>query len=150
MSIRLPLNLYIVMATVGEMLRRVKSFNAIAATATAIEQNEQPILDINRSQLYDKGIGNDGKPLPPYSDAYARRKPTRGFVDIYKTGKLQREMQLTVEGDKYEINSVVDYSPYVSAKRPTIYGLTAEGKRDTWVIVRPDFVKLLKEHTGLK
>jgi len=138
------------MATIGEMLRRVKSFNPIAATAQAMVANEQPILDINRSQLYDKGIGYDGKALPPYSDAYARRKPSRGFVDIYRSGKLQNEMKLTIEGDKYEINSVVSYSPYVAARRPTIYGLTADGKRDTWVIVHNDFVKLLKEHTGLK
>jgi hypothetical protein len=138
------------MATVGEMLRRVQSFNAIQAASVAMIQNEQPLLDINRSQLYDKGIGKDGQQLPPYSTAYAKSKPSRGIVDIYKTGTLQKKMKLTIESGKYEVSSQVDYSPYVVNKRPTVYGFTTEGKRDAWFIIRPDFVKEFKEHTGLK
>lgn len=132
------------------MLRRVQSFNAIQAASDAMMQNEQPLLDINRSQLYDKGIGKDGQPLPPYSAAYAKRKPSRGIVDIYKSGALQNKMKLTIEAGKYEVSSQVDYSPYVVNKRPTIYGLTSDGKRDAWFIIRPDFVKEFKAHTGLK
>lgn len=139
----LPLNT--LMATVRQMLDRLKAFDRIKAAGDAMVANEQQVLDINRSQLYDKGIGKDGNPLPPYSPDYAKRKPSRGFVDIYRTGRLQREMELTIQGQQYEISSRVDYSPYVSGKRPTIYGLTTEGKQQAWFIIRDSFVRELKD-----
>ena len=138
------------MATVLDLLRKVQSFNVIEAAGKAMEENKKPLLDINRAQLYDEGIGYDGQPLPPYSANYAKRKPSRGIVDIYKTGLLQKEMELFVDNDKYIITSYAEYTPYVHNRRPTIFGFTEDGKREAWFIIRPSFIGEFKAHTGLK
>lgn len=136
--------------TVKDMLDRVRAFNKTKALGEAMTDNEQEVLDINREQLYDKGIGKDGNPLPPYTPQYAKRKPSRGVVDLYRTGKLHEAMKLQVEGEQYDISSEVSYSPYVLQRRPTSYGLTTEGKRSAWYVVRSGFINKLKEVTGLK
>jgi len=138
-----------VMATFLDLLNNIRSFDRIEAAGIAMAEHEQQILDINRSQLYDKGVGNDGQPLPAYTEAYARRKPTRGIVDIYASGKLQQEMELFVQDNEYTIQSKVKYSPYVAAVRPKIYGLTDEGKTAARVVIAPTYIELFRWHTGL-
>lgn len=137
------------MATITDMANRLDAFNITAATGEAMQNNTEAILDINREQLYEEGVGKDGEPLPPYkSEAYARKKfKQRGksIVDIFKTGRLQREMELVVQGDEYSIFSKVPYSQYVIGARPTVYGLDKEGKREAWHVVKPDVVRALKE-----
>jgi len=105
------------------------------------------IIGVNQDQLYEHGIGADGAPLPPYSKAYAKRKPARGsIVDIYRSGELYKQMTLTVEGGRYRIGSTTPYTPYVLGRRPTVFGLTDEGKSKAWVIIRPLFVENFKQH----
>jgi hypothetical protein len=133
------------------MLQRFKTFDRTQAAANAMERNEQAIVDVNREQLYEFGIGADNKSLAPYSAAYARKKlKQRGksIVDIYATGALQNNMKLTVNGITFTISSTVPYSPYVEMQRPNVYGLTDLGLIETWSIIQPDFVRQLKEHTG--
>jgi hypothetical protein len=130
------------------MLNRFKSFDSIEAAGEAMLEEKEQIIGINQDQLYEHGIGNDGQPLPPYTAAYAKRKPSRGIVDIYKTGNLQSAMNLRVDGNEYEINSPVEYTPYVQKRRPTIFGLTEEGKRLAWFIIHDAYVSRLKEYTG--
>jgi hypothetical protein len=136
--------------TVGAMLNRVKSFDKRKAAAEAMLAKEAEILDLNRVQLYNDGIGYDSKPLPPYSPAYAKSKPTRGIVDIYRDGTLQKEMELKIEGANYTINSVVPYAKYVAGLRPTIFGLTEISKVAAQKVILPDFVRLFKQWTGLR
>ena len=135
--------------TVLDMLNRLRAFDKTRAAGDAMIENEQAVLDVNRAQLYEKGIGYDGNPLPPYSEAYAKRKPSRGFVDIYKTGKLQQRMKITIQGTTYEISSEVPYSPYVQQRRPTIYGLTDEGKTKAWEAIKDSFAERLKKQLQL-
>ena len=136
--------------TVKDMLDRLRAFNKTKALGEAMTDNEQQVLDINREQLYDKGIGKDGNPLPAYTPQYAKRKPSRGVVDLYRTGKLHEAMKLEIQGEQYDISSQVNYSPYVLQRRPTSYGLTEEGKQTAWYVVRDDFIGKLKQETGLK
>lgn len=128
------------------MRDRFRSFDAIEAAGTSMLEEKEQVIGINQSQLYDKGIGKDGQPLPPYTPAYAKKK-TRGIVDIYQTGKLQAEMNMRVDGNEYEINSAAPYSVYVQERRPTIYGLTEDGKQAAWYIIHDPFVMRLKEQT---
>lgn len=142
------------MATIVEMLKRVESFDPVQATGEAMQANEEKILDVNRDQLYEQGVGKDGQPLPPYKSAqYAKKKlQQRGksIVDIFRSGKLQREMELTVQGDEYSIFSKVPYSQYVVGARPTIYGLDPDGKREAWNIVSGDVADKLAEQMQVK
>lgn len=136
--------------TIHELHRRLQSFDIVQAAGNGLEQNQQKVLDINREQLYEKGIGNDGQPLPPYkSNPYARKKERmrgKSIVDIWLKGKLQEEMELKVSGDTYSIFSRVPYAQYVVGIRPTIFGLTDDGKIQAWSIVRNDVVQSLQKH----
>jgi len=142
------------MATIAEMLRRIDRFDPIQATGEAMKDNEEKILDVNREQLYEQGVGKDGQPLPPYkSPQYAKKKlQQRGksIVDIFRSGKLQREMELTVQGAEYSIFSKVPYSQYVVGARPTVYGLDEDGKKEAWKIVKSDFVDKLAQTLQVK
>lgn len=129
------------------MLTRFESFDPVEVTGQVMLEKKEQIIGVNQHQLYEKGVGKDGRPLPPYSPAYAKTK-RRGIVDIYKTGKLQAEMNMRVEGGEYEISSPVSYAQFVVGRRPTIFGLDAEGKQTTWRIIQPGFVERLKEQTG--
>jgi hypothetical protein len=135
------------MATFSEMLKRFQSFDPIAATGDAMLENKEQIIGINQDELYERGVGKDGQKLPPYSPQYAKKKRNPDIVDIYQTGRLYSRMNLRVEGNEYEINSSVPYSVYVQEKRPTIYGLNELGKKETWVIIQPEFVYYLKQVT---
>lgn len=138
------------MTTFATMLNRFKSFDKTEAAGTTMLEQKEQVIGLNTEQLYEQGVGKDGKPLPPYKPAYAKEKlKQRGksIVDIYKTGKLQAEMNLRVSNGEFEINSPVPYAQYVLGKRPTIFGLTAEGKKATWHIIHDPFVGKLKEVT---
>lgn len=140
------------MTTFAGMLRKIQQFDPIEAAAEAIKGNEKAIIEVNQEQLYDYGIGKDGQELPPYSPAYGKIKQKqrgKSIVDIYRKGTLYNEMDLTIEGDTYQIFSKVPYAQFVVGKRPTIFGLTDEGKRTAWSIIRPDFVIKFKQSTGL-
>lgn len=139
------------MTTFATMLTRFQTFDKTEAAGQSMLEQKEQIIGLNTGQLYEQGIGKDGKPLPAYSVAYAAKKlQQRGksIVDIYKSGKLQAEMNLRVSGGEYEINSPVPYAQYVLGKRPTIFGLTPEGKRSTWFIIHDPFVEKLKGATG--
>ena len=142
------------MATIVEMLKRVESFDPVQATGEAMEQHKKEILDVNRHQLYEQGIGSDGKPLPAYkSDRYAKQKLAqrgKSIVDIFKSGRLQKEMELFIMDNEYEITSFADYTRAVAYYRPTIFGLTEDGKREAWNIVSGDVADKLAEQMQVK
>jgi hypothetical protein len=135
------------MATFSEMLKRFQSFDPIKSAGDAMLSNKEQIIGINQDELYERGVGKDGNKLPPYSPQYAKRKRNPEIVDIYQTGRLYAQMNLRVDGNEYEINSSVAYSPYVQEKRPTIFGLNEIGKTETWRIIQPDFVYNFKQVT---
>lgn len=146
------------MTTVKQMANRWRSFNEIEAAGESMLENKEEIIGLNQYQLYEQGIGNDGKPLPPYTDGYyARQKQAqRGktIVDLWRTGRMQTEMNLSVNGNEYTIFSSAPYTHYVvnpassSNARPTAFGLTEESKKNAWFIIHDSFVSRLKEHTG--
>lgn len=117
-----------------------------------MQQQQDKVLDVNREQLYEQGVGKDGQPLPPYSAGYAKIKQKqrgKSIVDIFRSGKLYKEMELIVTGDEYTITSKVSYSPYVQNARPTIYGFDTDGKKAVWHIIKPDFVQGMKRDLQL-
>jgi hypothetical protein len=139
------------MATFATMLSRFKSFDATQATGEAMKDNESEVLDVNREQLYEKGTDKFGSKLPDYkSKPYAKKKlgmRGKSIVDLYLTGDMQRDMEIEVKGDTYEVTSTAEYTPYVLNRRPNSFGFTQDGKQVVWHIVRPDFVKRLATHT---
>lgn len=70
----------------------------------------------------------------------------KSIVDIYLKGNLQDEMELKVEYDKFSIFSKVPYAQHVVGRRPTVFGLTEDGKHTAWQIISGDFVTSLQEH----
>lgn len=139
------------MTTFATMLKRFKSLDLPAITGEAMTDKADEVLDVNREQLYEKGTDKNGAELLPYTPAYARKKQQmrgKSIVDIYLTGKLQREMKIDVNGDTYEISSPTPYTPYVLNKRPDLFGFTDDGKKVVWSIVRPDVVERVKDVTG--
>lgn len=132
------------------MMERFAAVDLIELTAVQMSEDKQQVLDINRHQLYEEGIGKDGVSLPPYTTAYAKKKQRirgKSIVDIYLSGTLQKDMDIEILGQEYTIFSRAPYSQYVAQLRPTIYGLTEDGKQSAWHILRPGIVQQIRNIT---
>jgi hypothetical protein len=133
------------------MLKRFHSFDPIAATGDAMLENKEQIIGINQEMLYEDGTDVFGNVLKPYSwQEYAEYKFERrgkGITDLYDTGAMYSRMNLRVDGNEYEINSSDEKAFGLVKKYGKIFGLTELGKKETWVIIKPDFVYNLKQVT---
>lgn len=101
------------MATVAEMLRRVKSVNIDELAMGIIESNKDKIVEKNQAQLEYEGINSKGNKLRRYaSNSYAARKqringmPGFGVPDLRLTGAFYRGFTINVLSKKeFEITS---------------------------------------------
>jgi hypothetical protein len=141
------------MATFAQMLSRFKQFDPIAATGDAMLENKEQIIGINQEMLYEDGTDVFGNVLKPYSwQEYAEYKFERrgkGITDLYDTGAMYSRMNLRVDGNEYEINSSDEKAFGLVKKYGKIFGLNELGKKETWVIIQPDFVANFKRIVNL-
>jgi hypothetical protein len=141
------------MATFAQMLTRFKQFDPIEATGDAMLENKEQIIGINQHMLYEEGKNVEGEKLAPYrSMDYAQYKYDRRgryITDLYDTGATYSKMNLRVDGNEYEINSSDEKAYGLVAKYGKIFGLNELGKKETWVIIHPDFVANFKRKVNL-
>lgn len=141
------------MTTFAQMLARFKQFDPIEATGDAMLENKEQIIGINQEMLYEDGTDVFGNVLKPYSwQEYAEYKFERrgkGITDLYDTGAMYSRMNLRVDGNEYEINSSDEKAYGLVAKYGKIFGLNELGKKETWVIIHPDFVANFKRTVNL-
>jgi len=88
-----------------------------------IVDDNQSLLDLNRSQLKDEHkTTNDTPIVPPYSSGYAQLK---GFKtpNLFFSGDMFNEMSIAAKGKKYFIKSGVDYFSKLIADYKDTFGI---------------------------
>lgn len=142
------------MATIHEMLRRVKQVDITNIAANIVANSKTELIEKNKAQLLDQGINKQGQKLRRYqSNSYAARKhainpfPGFGVPDLYRTGAFQSGFKLQLlSKNEFEINSSDSKTgDLVSKYGKDIFGLTTDSKaeysKDT---MQPELVKEVK------
>lgn len=65
------------MVTVNDMLKRFQSIDLKAEISNIIDRTSQDLIQLNQSQLFDKGVNADNEELQPYTfltEFYKREK----------------------------------------------------------------------------
>lgn len=120
------------------------------------QEAEEVILDMNRTQMYEKGIDRNGNAIqPPYAPAtiqYKRRKgqPTNR-VTLRDTGDFHLSLYIDYSDEEFEIRADDFKTPFLTRK----YGVAVIGLTDDNVkilsdeIYQPRLLELLKEKLGI-
>lgn len=118
---------------------------------TMLQTNEEfELVQLNKNQLYDKGIDSKSVALHPYrSLVYAEMKfNKRGIelVDLFLSGEFQRNFYIIIESETYGISSTDEKTEKLIAKYgDDIFGFTEENKINAFLIIKPSLVEKINE-----
>lgn len=140
------------------MAQRFRALNPQQLLANAADKEPQLAADLNRQQLFQKGLKANGERLKPYrSDYYARRKnrmnPAPGFgnPDAYLTGSLHRGLFVQVKGLSVVFDSTAGTAAFMLKRDgPAIFGHTQESKGEMGQAMQPHVVREIKDKTGCR
>lgn len=143
------------MCTIAEMSRRFDKVDLTKLTGDAMEDNESKIVELNREQLSE---GKDSKGYditPKYTAFTVMKKMEKGQpfdkVTLKDTGSFQAKIELNRKGNTFDMQSSDSKAPDLRLKYGVdIEGLSISGKKETWVICKPDVVGDIKDITGCK
>jgi len=124
--------------------------------ALAVEQNEKPLVQLNRDQM-QIGVNAEGKTIGAYrSVSYAKFKKEMGskapyrVPDLLLTGAFQRDMILEVDEKDYFITSTDDKTDSLIEKySDKIFGIGPDSKVQAQSLNTKKLAELLKQATGL-
>ena len=112
-------------------------------------EHKQEVVGVLVQQQHEEGVSGTGAALKPYTNDYRKRKIKRGVytghTDYSLTGKMQGEMNLTVSGSEYSIDSPATandgntISSYLKKRDLQSFELTEENKGVVWRIIAPTF-----------
>lgn len=150
------------MATIPEMLRRLKSVNLESQVPVIISNTSGEMVKLNREQLKLRGENSKGitiKSYAPYNSVpYALQKnqmnPSPGLFnpDLFLTGAFARGFYAKVSQNKVIFGSTDFKSDDLERKYgKQIFGLTKDSKRvylDTSVM--PEIRRYITQQTGLR
>ena len=140
--------------TITEKLSRLKGINIETLFDEVLKENEETILDMNRSQMYDEGIMNIKNPSSQehYSPATikAKRKAPFSkteFITLKWKGKFHSDLKLLIHKDDFVIVGdnliwkmyLVDQDRFGGA-----VGLTAKSKSELREIARDELIKKIR------
>jgi len=121
--------------------------NINAAIARAVTVNEDPILNLNRTQL-NQGRKSDGSSLGQYSNI-----KYKGFlkpVNLYKTGEWRSQMSIDVGYREFTIYNHEEKTVWlVKRYSGTILGLTIANENKAAVLLKPDIIRELNRQIGI-
>ncbi len=145
------------MASAREVRERVEGLKSqvLSIAGECMLENKEAIVVLVIDQQYNEGVDGNNQPLKPYSRNYAKQKAKNGLLqghtDYSLSGKMQAEMNLSVNGDEYEINSPVQVNGHLLSdllkKRdtPKSFDLTDENKKRVWTIIKERFNERVSE-----
>lgn len=101
------------------------------------------IIDLNQSQMYDKGIDAKGETLGDYSPVSVAKYGKRpGHIQLKDTGEFYDSMKVGVEEDKFVITGDTNKGDVDLANiYPDALGLTTESKDE----IIPEITQRLTE-----
>lgn len=111
----------------------VDNINTEKLFLQSARENEELALDLNRSQLLEKGIDSTGKSLGKYKESTKARKRKKGqpteHITLYDEGKFQGRMVLKAKAIPIFIDSSDSKTPLLKEKYgDSILGLTTRNK----------------------
>jgi hypothetical protein len=122
------------MATVNDMIRRMKSLNVPQEAEEALYQSREEIIELQGDQLLH-GKNREGGKIGKYkSDKYAAKKfaqnPLAGLgnMDWILTGELKRELFVDVRQQTYVIDTADPKAAHLIKDFGDPFGLTKESK----------------------
>lgn len=147
------------MATIPEMLRRVKSLGLERRITTIIQNTQPDAVKLNQNQLFLKGEDSEGNKLKYLNPTYAIDKnklnPLPGLfnADLFVTGQFYRGFYAQVKGGKSIIFGSTDSksSKLEAQFGSKIFGLTKENKKVYAVqFVKRELFQQITQVTGLR
>ena len=143
------------MITFADALENWDKVDVTQLTADAMQKNKEAILDLNREQMQHGKKSNGSEITPAYTPFTINEKIKKGQpygnVTLKDTGSFQDKMELEAKRTKYTITSLDSKTPDLMDKYgEDIFGLTVSGKKEAWLIVRPDVVQAIKNITGAR
>lgn len=101
------------------------------------------IIDLNQSQMFDKGIDAKGETLGDYSQVSVTKYGKRpGHIQLKDTGEFYDSMKVNVDDDKFIIIGDTDKGDVDLANvYPDVLGLTTESKEE----ILPEIAQRLSE-----
>jgi hypothetical protein len=119
-------------------------------------ENKEQIVGLVINQQQEQHVDSNDTPLKPYSRQYMLYKESigkSGQTDFDLTGEMHAEMNLTVSGDEYSIDSpaTTTNGELKSAwlkkwnDDAPIMELTPENKIEAWGIIKESFMEKVNE-----
>jgi len=148
------------MSTIFGMLEKLQRVNLETQIPVIIQRNSEVAADLNRKQLYNRGVDSNSLKLSPYqSTPYALDKnlinPSPGLYnpDLFLTGAFQRGFYAQVKAGTTIIFGSTDMKTGDLERKYTnkIFGLTMDSKeRFASETVMPEIRNYITGITGLK
>jgi hypothetical protein len=146
------------MATVSEMRQRVEALQSqiLGIAGECMLEEKEQIVALVQHQQYDESVDSTGQPLRTYSPYYRLMKQRDGLytgkTDFNLTGEMHAELNLTIDGDQYIIDSpsTTANGELKSAwlrqwQGAPIMDLTEENKKIVWEIIREPFIEKVNQ-----
>jgi len=124
------------MATIRQLADRFRALDFATLVQTSMQQTSFEITALNKTQLYNYGVGSDGIKLTTYkSKYYAKEKsydnprPGFGIPDLFVTGAFYNGIGVVINKKTFITDSTdVKASRLELLYGSHIYGLTAQNK----------------------
>lgn len=139
--------------TITEKLSRLRDISIGKLFDEVLDENEESILDMNRSQMYDEGIMNvKTQQKEKYALSTVRAKKRAPFnktehITLKWMGNFHRQLKLIIFKDKFLIAS--DNKIWGNYLEPqtrfgSALGMTEKSKGELREIARDEMIKKLK------
>lgn len=138
-------------------MRTIQNDFIIEVVRSIVEKNSNEIIELNtEKQLFDKGIGSDGKSLePPYSNPYKKLKKKLGQptdrVTLRLDGDFYKSFEVVIGNEQFRINAT-DFKTKFLLKRygQQVLGLTNSNVvQFTQIVIRPELLSEIRKKIKL-
>jgi hypothetical protein len=140
--------------TITEKLSHLKAINIKTLFDDVLKENEETILDMNRSQMYDEGVMNINNPgtVEHYSPATIKNKKRAPFnktefITLKWMGNFHKALKLIIFKDTFLISS--DNRIWANFLEPqdrfeSALGMTEKSKGELRELSRDELIKKIK------
>ena len=138
-------------------MKRIQDDFVLEVVKSIVEENSNEIIELNtEKQLFDQGIGSDGRRLePPYSNPYKKLKKKLGQptnrVTLRLEGDFYKSFEVIIGKEQFRINAT-DFKTKFLLKRygQKIFGLTGSNVTEfNQMVIRPELLKQIRKKIKL-
>ena len=138
-------------------MKTIQDDFVLEVVKSIVEENSNEIIELNtEKQLFDQGIGSDGRRLePPYSNPYKNLKKKLGQptnrVTLRLEGDFYKSFEVIIGKEQFRINAT-DFKTKFLLKRygQKIFGLTGSNVTEfNQMVIRPELLKQIRKKIKL-